>query len=93
MTKETIEVARLVDINTATVVSAVPAASIIEPDRQFNAEIAVALIYRAQAKAVNTLRAYTSAWNQFEGWCDERSLDPLPARPEAVATYLASLAL
>ena len=41
----------------------------------------------------NTLRAYTSDWNQFEGWCDARSLEPLPARPEAVATYLASLAM
>lgn len=57
------------------------------------AEIAAARGYRAQAKAANTLRAYTSDWNQFESWCDERSLDPLPARPEAVATYLASLAL
>jgi hypothetical protein len=56
-------------------------------------EIAAARGYRAQAKAANTLRAYTSDWNQFEGWCDARSLDPLPARPEAVATYLASLAL
>jgi hypothetical protein len=63
------------------------------PGRSRGEEIAAARSYRAQAKAANTLRAYTSDWNQFEGWCDERSLDPLPARPEAVATYLASLAL
>lgn len=56
-------------------------------------EIAAAGGYRAQAKAANTLRAYASDWSQFEGWCDERGLDPLPARPEAVATYLAALAL
>jgi site-specific recombinase XerD len=56
-------------------------------------EIAAARVYRAQAKAANTVRAYTSDWHQFEGWCDERLLDPLPARPEAVATYLAWLAL
>ncbi len=56
-------------------------------------EIAAARSYRAQAKAANTIRAYTSDWTQFEGWCDERSLEPLPARPEAVATYLAALAL
>lgn len=55
-------------------------------------EIATARGYRAKAKAANTLRAYLSDWNQFEGWCDERGLDPLPARPEAVATYLAALA-
>jgi len=56
-------------------------------------EIAAARAYRAQAKAANTVRAYTSDWAQFEGWCWERSLEPLPARPEAVATYLAALAM
>ncbi|WP_065847652.1 site-specific integrase [Sphingobium sp. Ndbn-10] len=56
-------------------------------------EIAAARSYRAQAKAANTLRAYLSDWSQFEGWCWERNLDSLPARPEAVATYLAALAL
>lgn len=55
-------------------------------------EIAVAREYRAKAKAANTLRAYLSDWAQFEGWCDERGLEPLPARPEVVATYLAALA-
>lgn len=54
-------------------------------------EIAAARGYCAQAKAANTLRAYASDWAQFEGWCDERGLGPLPARPEAVATYLAAL--
>ena len=56
------------------------------------AEIAAARAYRAQAKSANTLRAYASDWRQFEGWCWARHLDPLPARVEAVATYLASLA-
>lgn len=56
-------------------------------------EVAAARSYRAQAKAANTIRAYTSDWNQFEGWCDERGLEPLPAWPGAVATYLAALAM
>ena len=55
-------------------------------------EIAAARGYRAKSKAANTLRAYQSDWKQFEAWCDERGLEPLPARPEAVATYLAALA-
>ena len=55
-------------------------------------EIAAARSYRRQAKASNTIRAYASDWGQFESWCDARGLDPLPARPEAVATYLAVLA-
>jgi len=63
------------------------------PTRALGEEIAAARGYRAQAKAANTLRAYTSDWNQFEGWCDARGLEPLPARPEAVATWLAALAL
>ncbi len=55
-------------------------------------EVAAAASYRRRAKAANTVRAYASDWRQFEAWCDERGLDPLPARPEAVATYLAVLA-
>lgn len=68
-------------------------AVISDPGRILGEEIAAARVYRAQAKAANTIRAYTSDWSQFEGWCDERGLEPLPARPEAVATYLASLAM
>ena len=74
-------------------VSVASSVAIAEPGRRLGEEIAAARSYRAQAKAANTLRAYTSDWSQFEGWCDERGLDPLPARPEAVATYLAALAL
>ena len=56
------------------------------------AEIAAARSYRARAKADNTIRAYLSDWGQFEAWCDARGLEPIPARAEVVATYLASLA-
>lgn len=72
---------------------AAPRAAIELPGRRLGEEIAAARSYRAQAKAANTIRAYTSDWNQFEGWCDERGLEPLPARAEAVATYLAALAM
>lgn len=57
------------------------------------AEIAAARSFRAAAKSANTRRAYTSDWRDFEAWCCTRDLTPLPACPEAVATYLASLAL
>ena len=93
MAKETTEVARLDVPITETAAPTASPAAIAETDSRLHAEIAAARGYRAQAKAANTLRAYASDWNQFEGWCDERSLEPLPARPEAVATYLASLAL
>jgi site-specific recombinase XerD len=55
-------------------------------------EIAAARSYRRRAKSANTLRAYESDWHQFEDWCDQRGLEPLPALSEAVATYLAALA-
>ena len=74
-------------------VAAASSAVISDPGRILGDEIAAARVYRAQAKAANTIRAYSSDWAQFEGWCDERGLDPLPARSEAVATYLASLAM
>lgn len=73
--------------------TAASSAEIADPGTMLGEEIAAARTYRAQAKSANTLRAYTSDWSQFERWCDERSLDPLPARSEAVATYLAALAL
>lgn len=57
------------------------------------AEIAAAHGYRVNARSANTLRAYASDWKQFARWCDERGAEPLPARPEAVATWLAALAL
>lgn len=72
---------------------AASSSAITEPGRRLGDEIAAARSYRQQAKATNTIRAYTSDWNQFEGWCDARGLDPLPARPEAVATWLAALAM
>lgn len=56
------------------------------------AEIEAARFYRGRSKAANTIRAYESDWRSFEAWCWERDLEPLPAMPEATATYLASLA-
>ena len=59
---------------------------------QLAAEIEAARCFRAQSKAANTVRAYASDWRQFEDWCFARDLEPMPAMPEAVATYLAWLA-
>jgi site-specific recombinase XerD len=56
------------------------------------AEVEAARSYRLRARSANTLRAYASDWRQFEDWCWGRGLEPLPAAPEIVATYLASLA-
>lgn len=69
------------------------AGEIVAAEGPLAVEIAAARSYRTRAKSVNTLRAYSSDWRQFEDWCWERELTAIPAAPEAVATYLASLAL
>lgn len=73
--------------------AAAPSAEILLQGGKLEHEIAAARDYRARAKAANTIRAYESDWRQFEGWCLERGLEPMPARAEAVATYLAALAM
>jgi len=45
------------------------------------------------SKAENTLRGYKSDWRAFCAWCEgQGSLCPLPASPEAVASYIAECA-
>jgi site-specific recombinase XerD len=44
------------------------------------------------ATAPNTRKAYRSDWADFAAWCAAQHLDPLPARPESVGLYLASMA-
>ena len=38
-----------------------------------------------------TLRVYGGAWARWARWCSDNRLAPLPARPDAVAAYVASL--
>ena len=44
------------------------------------------------SKAASTLRGYKSDWRHFCAWCEERGFCPLPASPEAVASYIAEFA-
>ena len=44
------------------------------------------------AKAGNTRRAYSSAWQQFRTWAEADGHPALPAAPQAVALYLGHLA-
>ncbi len=41
------------------------------------------------SKAANTLRGYQSDWRDFCAWCESRDVQPLPATPEIVASYIA----
>ena len=35
---------------------------------------------------------YARHWREFEGWCDEEGLDPLPATPQMIFAYVGALA-
>lgn len=54
------------------------------------AEIESAAAYARASRASSTQRVYASDWKIFLVWCDERSIEPLPADPRAVATFLAA---
>ena len=51
----------------------------------------LARAYEAEAAAPNTRKLYTRRWKHFLGWCALRHVQPLPAHPDAVAVYVASL--
>ena len=45
-----------------------------------------------QSVSENTKRAYRADWSHFRQWCDTHSVDPLPAQPATVASYISALA-
>jgi site-specific recombinase XerD len=51
-----------------------------------------ALEFARHSKAESTLRGYRSDWSDFCSWCETRNLSPLPATPNAVASYIAECA-
>src|ERR1041385_5616169 len=48
--------------------------------------------YIRASKAENTLRGYQSDWRHFCAWCEGSGQCPVPASPEAVASYIAECA-
>ena len=55
------------------------------------AALAAAMDFADQALSPATLRAYHAAWQHFCRWSEEAGWPALPADPETVAAYLASL--
>jgi len=51
-----------------------------------------AKLFASDAKAPSTRRAYRKDWAQFAAWCLGMGLIDLPAAPEAVASYITSMA-
>jgi len=48
--------------------------------------------YARQSLSEATQRAYHADWSHFTAWCQAADLPPLPAAPQFVAAYLASMA-
>ncbi len=44
------------------------------------------------SKAESTIRGYRADWGSFCGWCESHGVNPLPALPETVASYIADCA-
>src|ERR1019366_8307315 len=56
------------------------------------AALAAADSLARHAAAPATLRAYKADWTHFSDWCAAKGFVPVPAAPEVVGAYLASLA-
>ena len=48
--------------------------------------------FATEAKSPATRKAYRSDWRAFTSWCEPLGVPALPASPETVATYIASMA-
>src|SRR3984957_18481893 len=48
--------------------------------------------YIRASKAESTVRGYRADWGHFCGWCEASGVNPLPASPEVVASYIAECA-
>ena len=55
-------------------------------------ELASVRSYQRSSKARQTVRVYDQAWRSFTSWCQRRHREALPAQPETVAAYLATMA-
>ncbi len=63
------------------------------PSADALAALAAAMDFADQALSPATLRAYRADWRHFCEWCQAARWSPLPAEPETVAAYLASLSV
>lgn len=74
------------------ITATVPAVARIEPLAVSSPEVEKAQAFIRASKAESTLRGYKADWRDFSAWCAARNLPTLPATPETVSVYIASLA-
>jgi len=68
-----------------------PSAS-LQPTPEGAAALVAAQELARKSSAPATLRAYKADWTHFSDWCAAKGFVPVPAAPEVVGAYLASLA-
>ena len=68
------------------------AAATPAPTPSGQAALAAARALAKKAASPATLRAYKADWTHFAQWCAGYGFTPVPAAPETVGAYLASLA-
>jgi hypothetical protein len=74
-------------------VVATAAAAVVAPlSAAGAAALAAAQALARNATAAATLRAYKADWTHFSQWCAAHGFVPVPAAPDIVGAYLASLA-
>jgi integrase len=62
------------------------------PGTLTDADISSTMAYILAEKAEATRSAYASDWKDFDRWCGERGLIPLPAMPATISVYLSHCA-
>ncbi len=69
-------------------------AGAFDPGRadEIRALAAQAAVYATQARGPGTLRAYRSAWRQYDAWCGRLGLPALSGDPRLVGMYLTAAA-
>jgi site-specific recombinase XerD len=63
-----------------------------QPSALTRVEIESVASYLQNEKAASTRACYASDWKDFDRWCGQRVLIPLPALPATVVAYLSHLA-
>jgi len=58
---------------------------------EIRALAAQAAVYATQARGPGTLRAYRSAWRQYDAWCARLGLPALSGDPRLVGMYLTGI--
>lgn len=73
-------------------ISLKPKNQLLSDIKQIKELAALTIQISRNAKSDNTLNGYASDWEDFEMWCKQKNVQPLPAYAQIVAAYLSDRA-